>query len=76
MTDNLISRATVSAGNKSLEVLNSKPVQDQWIGWLGQAFCDKQTTDALLYLLINGITDKKFVDQSIPYGLKLITHAV
>lgn len=34
------------------------------------------THNALLYLLINGIKDKRFVDESIIYGKDLIQHAV
>lgn len=57
-------------------VLDSKPVQDQWIGWLDRAFQNTKTHDALLFLLINGITDKRFVDHSVTYGLDLITDVV
>lgn len=47
-----------------------------WQNWLSQAFQSSQTHNALLYLLINGIKDKRFVDESIVYGLDLIQHAV
>ena len=48
----------------------------EWQDWLSQAFQNSQTHNALLYLLINGIKDKRFVDESIVYGKDLIKHAV
>ena len=59
-----------------ITILDSKPVEREWLGWLERAFRDTQTHDALLYLLLNGIQDKRFVDKSIGYGLDLITTAV
>ena len=48
----------------------------EWQDWLNRAFQETQTHNALLYLLINGIKDKRFVDESIIYGKDLIKHAV
>ena len=48
----------------------------EWQGWLSEAFQNSQTHNALLYLLINGIKDRRFVDESIVYGKDLIKHAV
>ena len=51
-------------------------VHSEWQGWLNQAFQATQTHNALLYLLLNGIKDQRFVDESIIYGKDLIKHAV
>jgi len=53
-------------------VFNSGQVHREWQGWLSRAFQDSQTHNALLYLLLNGIKDKRFVDESIVYGKDLI----
>ena len=63
-------------GNSAISILNSTQVHDQWIGWLNRAFQHGQTHDALLYLLLNGIKDTRFVNESIEYGKDLIFHAV
>ena len=63
-------------GNSAISILNSTQVHDQWMGWLNRAFQHGQTHDALLYLLINGIKDTRFVNESIEYGKDLIFHAV
>ena len=57
-------------------VFNSNQIHTQWQEWLSQAFQSSQTHSALLYLLINGIKDPRFVDESIIYGKDLIKHAV
>lgn len=53
-------------------MFNSGQVHREWQGWLSRAFQDSQTHNALLYLLLNGIKDKRFVDESIVYGKDLI----
>ena len=63
-------------GQSAKTFLNCSHVHDQWIGWLNQAFQHKQTHDALLDLLINGIKDPRFVNESIVYGKDLVFHAV
>ena len=57
-------------------VFNSRQVHREWQGWLSQAFQATQTHNALLFLLLNGIKDQRFVDESIIYGKDLIKHAV
>ena len=57
-------------------VFNSRQVHREWQWWLNQAFQSSQTHDALLYLLLNGIKDRRFIDESIVYGKDLIKHAV
>lgn len=57
-------------------VFNCRQVHREWQGWLSEAFQNSQTHNALLYLLINGIKDRRFVDESIVYGKDLIKHAV
>ena len=57
-------------------MFNSRQVHREWQEWLNQAFQSTQTHNALLYLLINGIKDERFVDESIIYGKDLIKHAV
>ena len=62
--------------NVAKAVFNSRQVHREWQAWLNQAFQDTQTHNALLYLLINGIKDPRFVDESIVYGKDLIKTAV
>ena len=62
--------------NAAKAVFNSRQVHREWQQWLGLAFQHSQVHDALLYLLINGIKDVRFVDQSIIYGKDLIKHCV
>lgn len=57
-------------------VFNCQKVHREWQAWLSNAFQASQTHNALLYLLINGIKDPRFVDESIVYGKDLIQHAV
>lgn len=58
--------------NVAKAVFNSRQVHREWQEWLNQAFQHSQTHNALLYLLINGIKDKRFVAESIVYGKDLI----
>ena len=57
-------------------VFHCTPIQEQWVDWLRRAFMEKQVHDALLFLLLNGIKDDRFVPESVVYGKELITHAV
>lgn len=61
---------------KAADFFTSKPLNDQWLGWLGRAFQNPQTHDALLALLLHAITEKSFVASSADYGLNLLTHAI
>ena len=74
--ETLSNAANQVVGNSAISILNSTQVHDQWIGWLNRAFQHSQTHNALLYLLINGIKDTRFVNESIVYGKDLIFHAV
>ena len=58
--------------NCAKAVFNSRQVHREWQDWLNRAFQATQTHNALLYLLINGIKDRRFVDESIIYGKDLI----
>lgn len=71
-----ISAHVVSAATKQvLEVLDSKPVEAEWLGWLDRAFQHSQTHDALLFLLINGIKDNRFLDEVIPKSIDLLQYS-
>lgn len=59
-----------------ISIFDSQPIQKEWLGWLSRAFQNVQTTDALLFLLVNGIKDQRFLDNVIPYGIDLIGNAV
>ena len=63
-------------GNCAIKVIDCNLVHFEWQSWLDRAFQNVKTHNALLYLLINGIQDKRFVDQSALYGMDLISHAV
>ena len=50
-------------------------MQTEWLGWLERAFGHSQTHNALLFLLLNGIKDQRFINDSIVYGLDLLSVA-
>ena len=62
--------------DKIITVLNSDSVQKEWLGWLENAFKHSKTHDALLFLLLNGIKDSRFLVHAKDYGLDLISHNV
>ena len=62
--------------NLAKAVFNCRQVHQEWQAWLANAFQASQIHNSLLYLLINGIKDRRFVEESIVYGKDLINHAV
>jgi hypothetical protein len=57
------------------EVFDNKIVEKEWAGWLERAFAHTQTHNSLLYLLVNGIQDNRFVQPVTKYGLDLVETA-
>lgn len=53
-----LSRSTsveTAISNGAISVFNSPQVEREWSKWLEHAFAHPQTTNALLYLIVNGI---------------------
>ena len=69
-------KISMVAADAAKAVFNSRQVHREWQSWLNLAFQHSQVHDALLYLLIRGIKDMRFVDESILYGKDLIKHCV
>ena len=63
-------------GDCAKGVLNCGQIHSEWQAWLNCAFQHSQTHNALLHLLLNGIKDQRFVEESIIYGKSLVSHAV
>ena len=68
-------KADKAIGDGVIAVLHCNEVQKEWIGWLERAFSSPKVDDALLFLLINGIQEKSFINCSIVYGLDLVNFA-
>jgi len=68
-------KADKAVGDGTIAVLHCNEVQKQWVGWLERAFSSTKVDDALLFLLLNGIQDKSFINCSIAYGLNLVNFA-
>ena len=62
--------------NFGIDLFTSQPVSSSYQGWLSSVFEHPQTQDALLSLIQNGMSDQRFVDSSVTYGLKLVSHSL
>jgi len=68
-------KADKAVEDGAIAVFHCNEVQKQWVSWLERAFSTPKVDDALLYLLVNGIQTKSFIDCSINYGLNLVNYA-
>ncbi len=56
-------------------MFDCKPVEKEWTNWLERAFANVQTTNSLLYLLLNCLQDNRFLSPVTHYGIDLVEHA-